>query len=42
MSQIDRMTSLGAMSDVRMPKGSAPDSENRLGNLLGIDIVDRP
>ena len=42
MSQIDWMASLGAMIDARMPKGSAPDSENRLGNLLGTDITDRP
>ncbi len=42
MSQIDWMASLGAMIDARMPKGSAPDSENRLGNLLGTDMTDRP
>lgn len=42
MSQIDWMASLGAMIDARIPKGGAPDSENRLGNLLGTDMTDRP
>ena len=42
MSQIDWMASLGALIDAKMPKGSVPDSENRLGNLLGTDMTDRP
>ena len=42
MSQIDWMASLGALIDARIPKGGAPDSENRLGNLLGTDMTDRP
>ena len=28
--------------DARIPKGSAPDSYNRLANLLGQDKTDRP
>lgn len=42
MSQIDWMASLAALVDARLPKGSAPDSHNRLGNLLGEDPTDRP
>ena len=42
MSQIDWMASLGSLIGARLPKGSAPDSYNRLGNLLGTDPTDRP
>ena len=42
MSQIDWMASLGELIHARLPKGSAPDSWNRLGNLLGTDNTDRP
>lgn len=42
MSQIDWMASLGALVNARLPKGSAPDSYNRIGNLLGTDDEDRP
>ena len=42
MSQIDWMASLGELIGARMPKGSAPDSHNRLANLLGEDDTDRP
>ena len=41
-SQIDWMASLGNLIGARFPKGSAPDSENRLGNWLGTDKTDRP
>jgi len=41
LSQIDWMASLGALIQARMPQGSAPDSQNRLGNLLGTDHTDR-
>lgn len=42
MSQIDWMKSLGTLIGARFPKGSAPDSQNRLGNLLGKDDSHRP
>ena len=42
MSQIDWMASLGALIGAKLPQGSAPDSQNRLGNLLGTDNTDRP
>ena len=42
MSQIDWMASLGSLIGARFPQGSAPDSQNRLGNLLGTDTEDRP
>lgn len=42
MSQIDWMASLGELIGAKLPKGSAPDSYNRLGNLLGTDDNDRP
>lgn len=42
MSQIDWMASLATLIGARLPKGSAPDSYNRLGNLLGTDDTDRP
>ncbi len=37
MSQIDWLASLGSLVGARIPKGSAPDSRSRLGNLLGVD-----
>lgn len=42
MSQVDWMASLGKLIDARMPEKSAPDSFDRLGNLLGKDATDRP
>lgn len=42
MSQIDWMASLGSLIGAKLPKGSAPDSYDRLGNLLGTDDTDRP
>ncbi|MGN0058070.1 MAG: arylsulfatase [Phocaeicola plebeius] len=42
MSHIDWMASLGSLIQARLPKGSAPDSQDRLGNLLGTDDTDRP
>ena len=42
ISQIDWMASLGELIQARLPKGSAPDSQKRLGNLLGTDTTDRP
>ena len=27
---------------VRLPQGAAPDSQNRIGNLLGTDLTDAP
>ena len=36
------MASLGSLIGARFPQGSAPDSQNRLGNLLGTDTEDRP
>ncbi len=42
MSQIDWMTSLGSLIQARLPKGSAPDGQDRLGNLIGTDHTDRP
>lgn len=42
MSQIDWMASLGSLIGANLPKGSAPDSYDRLGNLLGTDDTDRP
>ena len=42
MSQIDWLASLGALVNARLPKGSAPDSYDRLGNLIGTDKTDRP
>ncbi len=41
-SQIDWFASLASLTDVRLPEKSAPDSYNRLGNLLGTDGEDRP
>ena len=42
MSQIDWLASLGALINARLPKGGAPDSYDRLGNLIGTDKTDRP
>ena len=42
MSQIDWLASLGALINARLPKGSAPDSYDRSGNLTGTDKTDRP
>lgn len=42
ISQIDWMASLASLIGARLPKGSAPDSENRIGTLLGDDSDDRP
>ena len=42
MSQIDFMASFGKLIDATFPKGSAPDSRNHLGNLLGTDTTHRP
>ncbi len=36
------MASLGSLINATLPKGSAPDSQNRIGNLLGTDTTDRP
>ena len=42
ISQIDWFRSLASLAGARIPKGAAPDSRNRLGNLLGEDATDRP
>lgn len=42
ISQIDWFASMASFINVRLPKGAAPDSYNRLGNLLGQDKEDRP
>ena len=42
MSQVDWMASLGVLIGAKLPEGSAPDSFDRLGNLLGTDNSDRP
>ena len=42
MSQIDWLASLAGLVGARIPEGAAPDSWNRLGNLLGTDMSDRP
>lgn len=42
ISQIDWMASLGSLIGAKFPKGSAIDSQNRLGNLLGTDESHRP
>lgn len=36
------MASLGSLIGAKFPKGSAIDSQNRLGNLLGTDDSHRP
>lgn len=42
ISQIDWLASLAALTGARIPQGSAYDSYDRLGNLLGTDSTDRP
>ena len=42
VSQIDWLASLAALTGARIPNGSATDSYNRLGNLIGTDATDRP
>lgn len=42
ISQIDWFASMASFVNARMPKGAAPDSYNRLDNLLGQDKEDRP
>lgn len=42
MSQIDWLASLASLVGTPVPSGGAPDSFNRLGNLLGNDTADRP
>lgn len=42
MSQIDFMASFGNLIGATFPKGSAPDSKNHLGNLIGNDNTHRP
>ena len=42
VSQIDWFASLASLLDAKLPKGSAPDSFDRLGNILGKDKTDRP
>ena len=42
ISQIDLMSSFASLVGVRMPKGSAPDSQNRLSTWLGHNDDDRP
>lgn len=42
LSQIDWLSSLSKLVGARLPKGSAPDSEEHLGCLLGTDSTDRP
>lgn len=41
VSQIDWFRSLASLIGAQLPKGSAPDSENRLGNWLAKDATDR-
>lgn len=42
VSQIDWFASLAGLTNSKLPKGSAPDSYNRLDNWLGKDKTDRP
>ena len=42
MSQIDWFASLGSLIGAVLPRNAAPDSYDRLGNLLGEDDTDRP
>ncbi len=42
MSQIDWLASLASLVNARIPEGGAPDSWDRLGNLIGTDRSDRP
>ena len=41
ISQIDLIRSLGELIGARIPKGSAPDSENYIGAILGCDTLGR-
>lgn len=42
VSQIDWFASMAAFVNAKLPKGSAPDSQNRLSTWLGKDRTDRP
>lgn len=42
VSQVDWFASLGSLVGAKFPKGTAPDSYDRLGNWLGTDTTDRP
>ena len=42
VSQIDWFASMAALINAKLPKGSAPDSQNRLNTWLGKDQTDRP
>ncbi|MGL4851077.1 MAG: sulfatase family protein [Phocaeicola sp.] len=42
LSQIDLLASLASLTETHLPADAAPDSYNRLGNLLGTDCEDRP
>lgn len=42
LSQIDLVASFAGFLGVAMPKGSAPDSFNRIDNWLGRDMTSRP
>lgn len=42
ISQIDWAASLASLVGARLPKGSVPDSQNRMNTLLGKDKTDRP
>lgn len=42
VSQIDWFASMAALVGGRLPKGSAPDSQNRLDTWLGRNSTDRP
>lgn len=42
VSQIDWFASLASLVNAKLPKGAAPDSENRLDTWLGKNKTDRP
>ncbi|EGJ72148.1 Steryl-sulfatase [Bacteroides coprosuis DSM 18011] len=42
LSQIDLMASFATLVDTKIPRGFAPDSENRLDTWLGHNEIDRP
>lgn len=42
MSQVDWLGSLAALVNARIPQGAAPDSRDRLGNMLGYDNTPAP
>ncbi|RHJ82322.1 arylsulfatase [Parabacteroides sp. AM08-6] len=42
VSQIDWFRSFSGLIGATLPQGTAPDSQNRLGNWLGTDATDRP